>query len=277
MKTPALLIGSLLCFAFSLSAQHDPFASNTAPWQLAYQQANPYQLEILYGDVPGLLELKANADFELPQSLLDQGERLTVAISKEDSGHLNYADRIILDYAVSPSGEGKFDLKLRYKRSPDALQIYEINTEVTINAGKWIALGGQTRDEVKTLTNGEETRQKLSRLFVFRILERGKEISSNTTTVGQPFVFQDPTVITPATETSSDIILEANGTVYVVIQEQATEKIRFRGSLKEGDREVVERNGKVNLLFTAGENLAITTNGKTMRPDSVGTAKITLP
>jgi len=80
-----------------------------------------------------------------------------------------------------------------------------------------------------------------------------------------------------AAQGSDQIALAASGTVYVVVQQKNDEQVLYRSTMAAGDRVEIPKNGPVNILFTAGENLTIEHSGERMRPSTSGTAKITIP
>lgn len=88
----------------------------------------------------------------------------------------------------------------------------------------------------------------------------------------------DSAGITPTTPIADEnsITLVASGTVYVLIKQQADNKELYRNTMSEGDTVTLEKDGAVDILFTAGENILIEHNGERLRPSTSGTAKITL-
>lgn len=77
---------------------------------------------------------------------------------------------------------------------------------------------------------------------------------------------------------SSDAItLSASGNVYVLVKKQGEDTELLRRTLSEGESVTVEKDGPVDVLFTAGEFLTIEHGGERMRPSSSGTAKISIP
>lgn len=77
-----------------------------------------------------------------------------------------------------------------------------------------------------------------------------------------------------ATET---ITLIASGNVYVLVKQKNDDQEIFRKTMAEGETADIDKQGPVDILFTAGEFLTIDHNGERMRPSSSGTAKITIP
>ena len=51
----------------------------------------------------------------------------------------------------------------------------------------------------------------------------------------------------------------------------------FRKTMSEGETVTLDKDGPVDILFTAGEFLTIEHDGERMRPSSSGTAKISIP
>ena len=68
----------------------------------------------------------------------------------------------------------------------------------------------------------------------------------------------------------------ATGTVYVIVKQRDGEEI-YRGTLAADQTVPLAKQGPVDILFTAGENLVIESQGERMRPSTSGTAKITIP
>ena len=79
-----------------------------------------------------------------------------------------------------------------------------------------------------------------------------------------------------ATSTDS-LTLTASGNVYVLVKEGGGNTELLRKTLSEGESVTLDKNGPVDVLFTAGEFLTIEHNGERMRPSSSGTAKISIP
>ena len=77
--------------------------------------------------------------------------------------------------------------------------------------------------------------------------------------------------------TLEQVTLLASGNVYVLVKQKNDDKEIYRKTMGEGEQAVLEKDGPVDILFTAGEFLTIEHNGERMRPSSPGTAKITLP
>lgn len=81
---------------------------------------------------------------------------------------------------------------------------------------------------------------------------------------------------TPIVAGSNSITLIANGNVYVLVKQQSDNQELYRNTMSEGETATLEKDGPVDILFTAGENLVIEQSGKRVRPSASGTAKITL-
>jgi hypothetical protein len=92
---------------------------------------------------------------------------------------------------------------------------------------------------------------------------------------------RDPTGIaetaSPATSPEDNTLtLVASGNVYVLVKQRSDNQELLRKTLSEGESVTVEKEGAVDILFTAGENLLIEHGGERLRPSSSGTAKITI-
>jgi transcriptional regulator with XRE-family HTH domain len=75
---------------------------------------------------------------------------------------------------------------------------------------------------------------------------------------------------------NNSITLIASGNVYVLVKQQTDNKELYRKTMSEGESVTLQKDGPVDILFTAGENILIETGGERLRPSSSGTAKITI-
>ncbi len=83
-----------------------------------------------------------------------------------------------------------------------------------------------------------------------------------------------PEVAPPADDS---VTLIATGTVFVIVKQRDNGEEIYRGTLAADQSVPLKKQGPVDILFTAGENLVIESNGERMRPSTAGTAKITIP
>lgn len=156
-------------------ANSDPFAApSTLPdWQLDNLETKPFQLEILYGDVPHAGD-DADQDFQVSKkpskALLEFGSRLKIAVAQNDGGHLEAVGSYVLDYALSQNDDQTLDLKIYFKSSAP-VGVREINAEVTLPPSEWIVMGGLTRTEVKQTTTGE-VKERWIYMTAIRITKR---------------------------------------------------------------------------------------------------------
>ena len=75
---------------------------------------------------------------------------------------------------------------------------------------------------------------------------------------------------------SESITLIASGNVYVLVKQQSDNQELMRKTMSEGESITLVKNGAVDILFTAGENLQIEHEGERLRPRGSGTAKISI-
>ena len=75
---------------------------------------------------------------------------------------------------------------------------------------------------------------------------------------------------------SESITLIASGNVYVLVKQQSDNQELMRKTMSEGESITLVKNGAVDILFTAGENLQIEHAGERLRPRGSGTAKISI-
>lgn len=80
---------------------------------------------------------------------------------------------------------------------------------------------------------------------------------------------------TPAADMNS-VTLIANGNVYVLVKQRSDNKELYRKTMGAGETVTLQKDGAVDILFTAGENIVIEQGGERFRPNTSGTAKITL-
>lgn len=72
------------------------------------------------------------------------------------------------------------------------------------------------------------------------------------------------------------ITLIASGNVYVLVRQRTDNRELYKNTMSAGESVTLKKQGAVDVLFTAGENLIIEQGDERFRPSSNGTAKITL-
>ncbi|PXA04144.1 hypothetical protein DDZ13_08885 [Coraliomargarita sinensis] len=72
------------------------------------------------------------------------------------------------------------------------------------------------------------------------------------------------------------LTIRASGSVYVLVKTKSNNEQLFRGTLGDGDNTTLEVDEPVDVLFTAGEHLVLEWKGEEMKPNTTGTAKLTL-
>lgn len=80
----------------------------------------------------------------------------------------------------------------------------------------------------------------------------------------------------PLTADDNSITLIASGNVYVLVKQQSDNQELLRKTMSAGESITLEKEGAVDILFTAGENILIEHGGERLRPSTSGTAKITI-
>lgn len=117
--------------------------------------------------------------------------------------------------------------------------------------------------------------------LVSAILNSGDEFeTTSTASRNQPSAtttIQDAD--TRSTGSSQEkVSLIASGNVYVLVKQRNDNKELVRKTLSAGDTLDFMKQGPIDILFTAGENLVIVNPaGKRLRPEAEGTAKISIP
>jgi cytoskeletal protein RodZ len=81
---------------------------------------------------------------------------------------------------------------------------------------------------------------------------------------------------TDAANTEDRITLTASGNVYVLVRQRSDNEELYKKTMADGESVTLEKDGPVDILFTAGENLIIEQGGERFRPNTSGTAKISL-
>ncbi|TVP80153.1 MAG: hypothetical protein EA353_04545 [Puniceicoccaceae bacterium] len=92
----------------------------------------------------------------------------------------------------------------------------------------------------------------------------------------QPAVSEANTTRPGEASGSDSITLTASGNVYVLVRQRSDNKELYRNTMSADETVTLDKSGPVDILFTAGENLIIEQAGERFRPNTTGTAKITL-
>jgi cytoskeleton protein RodZ len=61
------------------------------------------------------------------------------------------------------------------------------------------------------------------------------------------------------------------------VKQKEDNAVLYRDTMSQGETVQLSKNGPVDILFTAGENIIIEHAGERLRPSSPGTAKISIP
>lgn len=113
--------------------------------------------------------------------------------------------------------------------------------------------------------------------LIWAILGSGNDDIDEGPELREPAEIADPIDDTPPIVAGSNsITLVASGNVYVLVKQQSDNQELYRNTMSEGETVTLEKEGPVDILFTAGENLVIEQGGERFRPNASGTAKITL-
>ena len=146
----------------------DPFASSSPSWTESVEAAKPLRLEICFGETDlGTPDGKARiAERVLTPEFLAVAKTLRIAVASDDQGRLDAPDKLTAIY------------RLRTKDTAHSLDVNlvlptggrrEINTSVTIT-DQWIPMGGLTRAQVTTTTDGKTTETRKSLLIAVRLV-----------------------------------------------------------------------------------------------------------
>ena len=156
-----------------------------------------------------------------------------------------------------------------------------------------------SEDEVEDETNLEDDSDKIFYIkaglvavgtlaLVVVIFSLIKAILGGDSEVETPDLRESPAITESVESTTPDdaspvageesITLIASGNVYVLVKQRSDNKELFRKTLSGGESVTLAKNGPVDILFTAGENLVIVNPaGEKLRPEGEGTAKISIP
>lgn len=81
---------------------------------------------------------------------------------------------------------------------------------------------------------------------------------------------------TPTPQTGTPLRLSASGTVTVMVKQKRDNQLIYRETLQAGDVVNLNKNGAVDIVFTAGELIQIEVDGEPIALNATGTAKISL-
>lgn len=81
---------------------------------------------------------------------------------------------------------------------------------------------------------------------------------------------------TTARADQSEFTITATGNVYILVRQRADNAELYRRTMAEGESVTLEKEGPVDILFTAGENFYIDHAGERIQPSAPGTARISL-
>ena len=107
--------------------------------------------------------------------------------------------------------------------------------------------------------------------------EQESEIAAVKTPPVATTASRDTNLETPSSSPEK-VSLLASGNVYVLVKQRNDNKELVRKTLGAGEELEFTKQGPIDILFTAGENLVIVNaDGKRLRPKGEGTAKISIP
>lgn len=201
------------------------------------------------------------------------------------------ADKLLIDYDSQKLGKARNKQGAKELFGHDHSQDDTSNTLGRIGSPK--AQTGQVKSE--TAGGSEQTFYlKISLLFVgtlavvFIIFGLIKAI---LTPEIEP-ISVTPNSTSPSTENSSSALapldidttpnpttplrLTASGTVTVMVKQKADNQLIYRETLQAGDVVDLNKNGAVDIVFTAGELIQIEVDGSPIPLNAKGTAKISL-
>ena len=104
------------------------------------------------------------------------------------------------------------------------------------------------------------------------------KVTGSSTPPAATATVRDVTVDSPPEPSPETVSLIASGNVYVLVKQRDDNKELVRKTLSNGETLEFTKEGPVDILFTAGENLVIVNSaGERLRPKGEGTAKISIP
>jgi hypothetical protein len=77
-------------------------------------------------------------------------------------------------------------------------------------------------------------------------------------------------------KTGTPLRLNASGTVTIMVKQKADNQLIYRETLQAGDIVDLNKNGAVDIVFTAGEFIQIEVDGTPIALNATGTAKVSL-
>jgi hypothetical protein len=115
---------------------------------------------------------------------------------------------------------------------------------------------------------------KMKQITLFAVLSL--LVGCATTPEAQPPEIEEENSSLQQAEQVDILTIRASGNVYVLVKTKSNNDQLFRGTLSDGESAKMEVDEPVDVLFTAGEYLAFEWKGEEMKPNTKGTAKLTL-
>ena len=175
MNRPLLILALLAASLRAAPFAADPFAPDAPSWHDEVAAAKPLTLEVCAGDVDVASMPADPASLVTPEFLarlvtsefLASAKRLRIAVAPTDQGVVEAPDRTGLTYRLaSESGNHKLEFLLTL-RDPEA-GLRQVNTQIVLPPGQWVAMGGLTRETVTTV-DGVEKSTKRNLLIAVRL------------------------------------------------------------------------------------------------------------
>lgn len=159
-----LICISALIATHAGAATADPFGNSAPSWTESLEAAKPLRLEICFGEINLPKPAKENQPDDavinaVTPEFLATAKTLRIAVAPNDQGRIEAPDALTAIYRLTTKDQSH-SLDLNFSLAADGRR--EINTSVTIIPDQWIAFGGLTRTEVKTVKGKtSETRKNL--------------------------------------------------------------------------------------------------------------------
>ncbi|NBB79450.1 MAG: helix-turn-helix domain-containing protein [Verrucomicrobia bacterium] len=80
----------------------------------------------------------------------------------------------------------------------------------------------------------------------------------------------------PVATNEGQITLTTSGLVNVIVRQRSDNEVIYKKTMAEGESVTMDKEGPVEIFFTAGENLIIEQNGERFRPNISGVGRTTL-
>ena len=171
MKFPHLLLCACVLPLAHADTATNPFGGSTPSWTESVEAAKTLRLEICFGETNQQSPSKKILGTDpllnaITPEFLASAKTLRIAVAPDDQGRLDAPDQLTAIYRLRTK-DTAHSLDLNLVLSSGGRR--EINTTVTIT-DQWVTMGGLSRTQVTTTTDGKTTETRKSLLIAVRLV-----------------------------------------------------------------------------------------------------------